>query len=268
MPRLSAAQLLELNILSKEDSGDDTGDDSEYDNVEIEIRNEDGEVVDEEEVEAEIEDIIEKSASKKLRTNSQVLIPVTSSFLINSNVVSNNEKIVIYGGINKKNPKPFEWFSKPNKVFEKNGFKHTRIIPILKDEKEIKVYFKQLISMDMVDKIANYTNKKIKLIDNQFLENENYRVNREKLMSVDVSSDEIYAFIGILLLLGITKKSNESIETLWNVNSLHYASFAAATMSRDRFQLISRYLTFDDLDTRQVRKHFKFHQMQENFEDF
>ena len=118
--------------------------------------------------------------------------------------------------------------------------------------------------MDMVDKIANYTNKKIRLIDNQFLELK----NREKLMSVDVSSDEIYAFIGILLLLGITKKSNESIETLWNVNSLHYASFGAATMSRDRFQLISRYLTFDDLDTRQVRKHFKFHKMQEIFEDF
>ena len=93
---------MELNILSKEDSGDDTGDDSEYDSVEIEIRNEDGEVVDEQEVEAEIEDIIEKSASKKLRTNSQVLIPLTSSFLINSNVVSNNEKIAIYGGINKK----------------------------------------------------------------------------------------------------------------------------------------------------------------------
>ena len=43
MPRLTAAQLLELDILSNEQSGDDSGDDSEFDNVEIDFRNEDGE---------------------------------------------------------------------------------------------------------------------------------------------------------------------------------------------------------------------------------
>jgi hypothetical protein len=41
--RLTAAQLLELDILSNEQSGDDSGDDSEFDNVEIDFRNEDGE---------------------------------------------------------------------------------------------------------------------------------------------------------------------------------------------------------------------------------
>ena len=43
---------------------------------------------------------------------------------------------------------------------------------------------------------------------------------------------EIYAFIGLLLLFGITKKSHVSIEEIWNSNSIHYASFAAATLSR------------------------------------
>jgi hypothetical protein len=104
-----------------------------------------------------------------------------------------------------------------------------------------------LIPISMVEKIAKYTNKKIKIINrDKELENESYRLHRHRLESVEVNADEIYAFIGLLILLGITKKSDINIESLWKESSLDYAPFAAATFSRDRFKLISKNLTFDN----------------------
>ena len=259
MLRLTAAQLLELNILSKEESDDDTGDESEVDNVEFEYRNEDGEVVEEGSGEENKEEYAYDSESKRARADALINDSSSHDYIGNT---------IIYGGFNKKNPNPFEWYSNPNEVFEKQGFRHTCIRPALKNEKSIEIFYIQIISKDIVDKIAKYTNQKIDITSKQTTGNDKYRESREKFMRVIVSTEEIYAFTGILILLGITKKSNESIESLWNTKSLHYASFAAATMSRDRFQLISRYISFDDYDTRRTRKVFKFHKMQEIFNDF
>ena len=36
-------------------------------------------------------------------------------------------------------------------------------------------------------------------------------------------------------------------------------------MSRERYQLISRYIAFDDIDTREKRKEKKFHKMEATF---
>jgi hypothetical protein len=202
-----------------------------------------------EEEEAEEREEYDESACKKawLQVPEDLLTPEIE---VNSNNAFNvlDKNKIFYGGINKKNPKPFEWYSNPvNQVRQKRLFRHTRIIPNLKDEKSIEIFFQQIITISIVDKIAKYSNKKIKLIDNQVIENAKYRLAREKLASLEVSSEEIYGFIGILILLGITKKSNESIESLWNEASLHYASFAAITMSGDRFQLISGNITFENL---------------------
>ena len=120
-----------------------------------------------------------------------------------------------------------------------------------------------MISQDIVEKIAKYTNKKIQTINTGLIEDEKYRAQKEKLRALVITPLEIYAFTGILILLGITKKSNESIESLWNSSS-----FAAATMPRDRFQLISRNIKFDDLESRSIRNKFKFHKIQEIFDDF
>ena len=270
MPRLTAAQLLELDILSNEQSGDD----SEFDNVEIDFRNEDGES----EEEGTDDDVvgtgsIKKDFNAKIRTET---IEQTRSgsnkrnadAMCDDNMFTCEENTVLYGGINKKNPHPFEWYVHPNKIFTKKGFRNTRVIHLLHNEKSIEIFFKKIITPEIVNLIAKYTNKKIDLIDNRNLKNDEYKLKRDRLIENEVSSQEIYAFIGVLILLGITKKSNESIESLWNSNSLHYASFAAATMSRDRFQLLSRYITFDDLDTRVIRKNYKFHKMQEIFDAF
>jgi hypothetical protein len=124
MTRLTALQLLDLNILSKEESGDDSGDDSGYDNVEIVIRNEDGEV---EQEEAEEREEYDESACKRARLQ----VPedlLTPEIEVNSNNASNvlDKNKIFYGGINKKNPKPFEWCSNPvNQERQKRLFRHT-----------------------------------------------------------------------------------------------------------------------------------------------
>ena len=79
MSRLTAAQLLELDILSNEQSGDDSGDDLEFDNVEIDFRNEDGES----EEEGTDEDVVGTGSIKKDFKNKK-------------------ENTFLYGGINKK----------------------------------------------------------------------------------------------------------------------------------------------------------------------
>jgi hypothetical protein len=39
-------------------------------------------------------------------------------------------------------------------------------------------------------------------------------------------------------------------------------------MFRDRFKLISRYISFDDIDTRVIRANNKFHEMEATFNHF
>ena len=59
-------------------------------------------------------------------------------------------------------------------------------------------------------------------------------VTKKSPWKFKVTTEEIYAFIGLLLLLGITKKSDVSIEYLWKADSLNYTPLAGATMSTDR----------------------------------
>ncbi len=63
-----------------------------------------------------------------------------------------------------------------------------------------------------------------------------------------VSVLELYAYVGLLILLGLTNKNEISIFMLWSDKSfVHYTPFASFAISRERFQLISRYICFDDL---------------------
>jgi hypothetical protein len=68
-----------------------------------------------------------------------------------------------------------------------------------------------------------------------------------------------------MILFGLTGKSDISIEEIWSEKSANYAEFAAVTFSRERFQLITRNICFDDLSTRNIRKTSKFHKMEQIF---
>ena len=65
-------------------------------------------------------------------------------------------------------------------------------------------------------------------------------------------------------MFGLTGKSDVSIEELWSERSAQFAPFApfaSVTMSRERFQFISKNICFDDIHTREFRKTHKFHIM-------
>lgn len=63
---------------------------------------------------------------------------------------------------------------------------------------------------------------------------------------------ELKAFIGLLILIGVTKGRNESLDQLWS-NEWGRPIFRAS-MSKERFKEFLRFLRFDDKDTRQERR--------------
>ena len=71
----------------------------------------------------------------------------------------------------------------------------------------------------------------------------------------DVIIDEVYGYIGIILMLGIFKKREVEIDEIWSEkeDALHRIPWVICTISRQRFKLLSRYLTFDDVNSRKDR---------------
>jgi hypothetical protein len=114
-----------------------------------------------------------------------------------------------------------------------------RVFEQILNENSIEYFFKLIISTEIVQEIVDNTNRRIHLIDISNIEKEKYKYQRSRSVRDEITCIEIYAFIGLLLLFGITKKSNVSIEEIWNSNSIHYASFLEATLSRQRYQFIS-----------------------------
>jgi len=140
------------------------------------------------------------------------------------------------------------------------------IIERLKNEKSITALFKNIISFNMITIIAFYTNKRIANINTKTIKNAEYRTKMEKQKLNEVSVTEIFAYIDLLILFGLGNKNDVAIDLLWSDKSLvHFSYYAKATMSRERYQLISRYIAFDDIDTREKRKEKKFHKMEATF---
>lgn len=71
----------------------------------------------------------------------------------------------------------------------------------------------------------------------------NTRLDHEHL-DPDFSIDEFYAYVGILTLLGVLKKRSVDITEIWSEKSIHYIDAVAATMTRERFKLLSTFINF------------------------
>lgn len=63
-----------------------------------------------------------------------------------------------------------------------------------------------------------------------------------------ISCNELMAFIGTLLLIGIYRSAHENYEQLWSEK--HGRSRLRATMSLNRFKILLRMIRFDDKRTR------------------
>lgn len=93
----------------------------------------------------------------------------------------------------------------------------------------------------------------------------------DKKIKIWTSLNIYYLFLsllGLLILFGLCDKNKLPITSIWNEESIHFTSFAQAALSRDKFQLISRHITFDDIDNRAERRENKFFKMDEIFNLF
>lgn len=68
----------------------------------------------------------------------------------------------------------------------------------------------------------------------------------------DLDTEELQAYVGLLILAGVYRSKNESTLSLWSEKSGR--SIFRATMSHKRFHQISRTLRFDDKLTRPRRR--------------
>ena len=67
----------------------------------------------------------------------------------------------------------------------------------------------------------------------------------------DTDSDEIWAFVGLLILAGVYRSKNESINEMWSLADGR--AIFPATMSKNRFWSLLRFCRFDDAETREAR---------------
>jgi hypothetical protein len=164
---------------------------------------------------------------------------------------------------------PFQWFDSPDSFYcgETNKY-DSKIIEELKDEKSMHIFFKNIITDEMITLIVEYTNLRMSRIDTRKIFNQVYRKEFERLISKKIKTVEMYAFVGLLIIFGLTGKTDISIEEIWSERSIHYSQLACVTMSRERFQLISKNICFDNILTRDSRKSNKFHKMADIFKLF
>lgn len=98
----------------------------------------------------------------------------------------------------------------------------------------------------MVDMIVRYTNKKAQKVFDAYNEK-----NPDSQRSwKPVTSQEIHAYIGILIASGVNNSNTDHTSEMWKSTS--YPLYRAS-MGINRFRYIWRFIRFDDVSTRQAR---------------
>ncbi len=104
----------------------------------------------------------------------------------------------------------------------------------------IRKSFQLFVSGKMISKLVEYTNKEANRV-----------CNESQLEWTPVDDVEMAALIGLLILAGVYGASLESLKEMWSVKSGR--PVFKATMSRNRFESILRFMRFDDKSTRAER---------------
>jgi len=105
--------------------------------------------------------------------------------------------------------------------------------------------FELFITNEMVDEVVKFTN----------LEAESTRSESAQYVLrewIDTCSEEIHAYIGLLIAAGVHRSNDVDIRDLWS-ESRGPAIFRA-TMGRERFELLTKFLRFDEKRTREERR--------------
>lgn len=90
-------------------------------------------------------------------------------------------------------------------------------------------------------------------IVNSICQNTNKYLNDLNLGHQNITKNEIYAFISILLASGKNRSRKIPFSELWKINSLCRHHYATAAISRKRFSFIFSLIRFDDKSTRPQR---------------
>ena len=67
----------------------------------------------------------------------------------------------------------------------------------------------------------------------------------------DTDSEEMLAFMGLLILAGVQRSQNENLNELWSMSSSR--PIFRATMSKNRMNSLLKFCRFDDASTRDTR---------------
>ena len=107
-------------------------------------------------------------------------------------------------------------------------------------------FFKLFLTPELVQNIVDQTN----LYAKQHLESQQfqqYAANHPKSRSLkwkETNSEEMMVFLGLTLLMGLDKKPQ--LNMYWSTDPLFYSPIFSATMKRDRYFLILKFLHFND----------------------
>ena len=111
--------------------------------------------------------------------------------------------------------------------------------------------FRHFLDNKMLRLIVNQTNQKIdkeetkKLINNQ--------LRKKSTINQLTDEKEMLAYIGVCLLIGVSRSSHENICDLWDMNGRGRGIFRNVMPLR-RFQFLTEHLCFDHIISRQSRK--------------
>ena len=108
--------------------------------------------------------------------------------------------------------------------------------------------FKLFFSDDIILNILTMTNSKLR----DFLESHpNFS---EKPYFHPITLMELYAFFGLMIEIGVFRLHKETLDNIFSDDNNKSNPLFKATMARDRFKNILRFLRFDEMATRQTRK--------------
>ena len=96
---------------------------------------------------------------------------------------------------------------------------------------------------DIIELIVKYTNEEA----NRNIQNSSYLSQEWS----DIGQEELYAYIG-LIFAGAHRSNDVDLRDLWS--ETRGAAIFRATMGRQRFELITRFLRFDEKQSRDERK--------------
>jgi hypothetical protein len=195
--KLTREQILHDKYLDDIDVGDSS--EEEIDDLEIN-----------EESDTDNEDVLDEDLDQHFKVPETISSPPASiPFRLSRSetveMVNESEVGSEIFGRAKKNP--FRWNSKQNKQLDQFIARpeiEPSLLPKARTAKSIIDFFNLIFSDELIEKIVFCTNLRI------------------SQMSRPVTTNEIRSFIGLLILFGVTNKSNVETADIWSPGSVHY----------------------------------------------